>query len=114
MRISLQHIAAALLLMVSLIMPFACDAARLMDLVENLPAVHTQLSSGINDGECPCPDCPVGHACESDCCSSYAPLSQNPALDYSPTLGNLHFFSISTKPPQVYFSIFVPPQNYVA
>lgn len=114
MRISLQHIAAALLLMVSLVMPLACDAARLLDLVETVPGVHTQISSDNSDGECPCPDCPFSHHCESDCCSNYAPLFQSPVLDYSPMLGRLRFFSINTKPPQVYFAIFVPPQNHVA
>jgi hypothetical protein len=114
MRISLQHIAAALLLIIGLVMPLACDAARLLDLAGSVAGAHIQLASDVHGSEHHCPECPVGHHCESDCCSNYAPLFQSPALAYSPTLGYLHSFSISTKPPQVYFSIFVPPQNHVA
>lgn len=114
MRISLQHIAAAILLVISLILPIACDAARLLDLVDSAVVVHTQVASDLSGGGCPCPECPCSQHCENDCCSSYAPLFQSLVLDYSPTFAYLSFFSINIKPPQVYFSIFVPPQNHVA
>jgi hypothetical protein len=114
MPITLHHIAAALLLIISLVMPIACDAARLLDLVDSPVVAHTQLAADVSDGHCPCPECPFNHHCESDCCSSYAPLFQGLELDYAPTSACLSFFSIDSKPPQVYFSIFVPPQNHVA
>ena len=112
MTISLQHIAAAILLIISLVMPLACDAARLLDLADYADGAHTRFAYDASGDECPCPECPSGHHCESDCCSSYAPLFQRPAIYYSPTLGCLHFFSKISKPPQVYFSIYVPPQNF--
>ncbi len=114
MRISLQYIAAVILLTISLVMPFSCDAARLLDLVNSVKVMHTQLASDIEDGECPCPECPLDHHCENDCCANYTPMHQSLKLDYCPKLGYLSSFSISTKLPQVYFSIFVPPQNLAA
>jgi len=114
MRITLHHITAALLLIISLVMPLACDAARLMDLTDSAVVVHSQLAADASHGDCPCPECPVGHHCENDCCSSYAPVIQDQTLAYSPALGFLRLVSINSKPPQVYFSIFVPPQNHAA
>ncbi len=114
MRNSLQYIAAAILLTISLVMPLACDAARLLDLADSVKIVHLQSISSIDDGGCPCPECPLEHHCENDCCSGYAPMHQNLTIAYSPMLGYLSSFSISTKLPQVYFSIFVPPQNVIA
>ena len=113
MRISFQYIAAAILLTISLVMPFACDAAHLLDLVDSAKVAHSQLSD-INDGDCPCPECPLDHHCESDCHFSYFPMHQSLTLAYSPMLGYLSYFNISPKLPQVYFSIFVPPQNPVS
>jgi len=114
MRISFQYIAAAILLTISLVMPLACDAARLLDLADSVKIVHLQSVSDIADSDCPCPECPQEHHCENDCCSGYAPMYQSLTIAYSPILGYLSSFSISTKLPQVYFSIFVPPQNIVA
>jgi len=114
MHITLHHIAAVLVLIISLVMPLACDASRLLDLSDSAVAAHSRLAADVNDGHSPCPKCPVGHHCESDCCSSYAPLVQDQTLAYSPALGFLRLFSINIKPPQVYFSIYVPPQNHVA
>ncbi len=114
MRITLHHITAALLLIISLIMPLACDASRLLDLSDSAVAVHSQSAADASEGHSPCPKCPVGHHCENDCCSSYAPVIQDQTLAYSPALGFLRLVSINSKPPQVYFSIFVPPQNHVA
>ena len=113
MKISLKHIAAATLLIISLVMPLACDAARLLDLVDSAHVVHVQLEPDISDRECPCPECPSDKHCECDFCSRYAPVFQSLAIDYSPTIGSLDFLSINTKPPQVYYSIFVPPQNFL-
>lgn len=114
MHITLQNITAALLLIISLIMPLACDASRLLDLSDSAVAAHSQLAADVSDGHSPCPMCPAGHHCENDCCSSYAPLIQDQTLAYAPALGFLRLISIISKPPQVYFSIFVPPQNHAA
>ncbi len=112
MKISLNHIAAATLLIISLVMPLACDAACLLDLVDSSSGVHFKIEPDSSDGEYPCPECPTDNHCECDSCSRYAPVFQCLAIDYSPTIGFLDFLSINTKPPQVYYSIFVPPQNF--
>lgn len=114
MRISMRYIASAILLIISLVMPLACDAARLSDAVGQLAVADAQLPSDTGGDERHCPDCPLAHHCESDCCSNFAPMFQSAVPDYSPMPGYLHFFSINRKPPQIYFSIFVPPQNLAA
>jgi len=114
MRISMRYIASTILLIISLVMPLACDAARLLDVVGPVAVAHTQLPSDSGGDEGHCPECPPGHHCESDCCSNFAPLFQSSFPDYIPMPGFLHFSTINSKPTQVYFSIFVPPQNFVA
>lgn len=111
MTISFRYIAAAILLLISLVMPLACDASRLSELSESATYSHERTSMPLSDVESPCNECPPSHHCENDCCSNYAPLTQSSLPVYSPTVSHLQLFTISHKLLQVYFSIFVPPQN---
>jgi len=66
----------------------------------------------------PCDTCPCSDGQGSDCCDSifcscacHAPLSQTLRLVYAPEFVILNFREPVWSLPQVFLSIFVPPQN---
>jgi hypothetical protein len=66
----------------------------------------------------PCDHCPCSENQGSDCCDTtfcncacHAPLSQGVLLKYAPVIASQNFAEPSWSFPQVYRTIFVPPQN---
>lgn len=66
-------------------------------------------------GSCPCSDTQHGDCCESACCCPcHAPFGQRITFTYSPMITFQSTPDLLGEPPQVYLSIFVPPQNRTA
>jgi len=66
-------------------------------------------------GACPCSDGQHGECCESACCCPcHAPFSQRITITYAPMVTRQGCSEILGELPQVYLSIFVPPQNRTA
>lgn len=68
----------------------------------------------------PCDNCPCSDGQGSECCDStfcncacHAPLGQDLRLTYAPVIATQNFREPSWSFPQVYRTIFVPPQNFV-
>jgi hypothetical protein len=66
----------------------------------------------------PCDSCPCSDGQGSDCCDTafcscacHAPLSQGLRLVYAPVIVIHRFREPTSSLPQVFISIFVPPQN---
>jgi hypothetical protein len=66
----------------------------------------------------PCDSCPCSDGQGSDCCDTtfcscacHAPLSQSLRLVYAPMIVIHRFREPTSSLPQVFLSIFVPPQN---
>ncbi|MGB9080008.1 MAG: hypothetical protein WCD00_01835 [Desulfuromonadaceae bacterium] len=66
----------------------------------------------------PCDGCPCSDGQGPDCCDTsfcscacHAPLSQGLRLVYAPVIVTQHFREPAGSSPQVFLSIFVPPQN---
>ena len=66
----------------------------------------------------PCDSCPCTGGQESDCCDStfcscacHAPLGQGLRLVYAPVIVTQNFREPTGALPQIFLSIFVPPQN---
>lgn len=88
--------------------PFAPSADQADTIVVNIEAPHGHCS------DCPCSD--DGHGtggCDASCscCSCFAPLPHGFTLDFSPVVTSLTLFEPFQALPQVFLTIFVPPQN---
>jgi hypothetical protein len=66
----------------------------------------------------PCDDCPCSNQEESHCCDSgscscafHSPPMQGCQLRYDPDVNSIRHTESFRMLPQVYYSIFVPPQN---
>jgi hypothetical protein len=63
----------------------------------------------------PCSGTPHADCCESSCCCPcHAPLGQRVTVAYTPMVTFRRCLEIRGKLPQVYPSIYVPPQNRTA
>jgi hypothetical protein len=84
------------------------------------PSVDT-IAANIEAAPGHCNDCPCsdeGHGmggCDASCscCSCFAPLPQGVTLDFSPVVTFLTLFESFQALPQVFLTIFVPPQNRI-
>jgi hypothetical protein len=75
-------------------------------------------SSAFSTSTSPCDSCPCSGEHHSDCCDTtsgncvcHAPLGQGFQLAYTPMIAIRNFRESSWSLPQVYHTIFVPPQN---
>ncbi|MDD2900555.1 MAG: hypothetical protein PHI31_17825 [Desulfuromonadaceae bacterium] len=78
------------------------------------------LGSGDATTSAPCDTCPCSDEQGDTCCDTtfcscayHAPLNCHLHLTYAPIVATQHFQEPSWSLPQVYSSIFVPPQNFV-
>jgi hypothetical protein len=111
---TLNCIIAAALIAIYLVLP-ATALAKSGTMEGGVPSVQTvsamTTSSPCND--CPCSDEKDSSCCDSAfcCCACHAPLSQGFQLAYAPVVAIQGFREPAWSLPQVFLSIFVPPQN---
>jgi hypothetical protein len=109
-----NYIIAALFVVIYLAMPTTnfVGAATTLDLGLSSEATCTTTTTA------PCNDCPCSDGQGSDCCDAnfntcacHAPLGQGLRFSYAPVVASQNFLELSWSLPQVYRTIFVPPQN---
>ena len=109
-----NYLITTVLIVIYLAMP-ATNFARAVTIEAGLPSAQ---AAGGTTTTAPCDSCPCSDGQGSDCCDTtfcncacHAPLSQGLQLTYAPMIIDQSFPEPSWVLPQVYRSIFVPPQN---
>lgn len=125
MTIGSRRIIATLLLLVTvagLVMSFGESVVCAGELpVGHDPAQAFAVydSAQVHDSGCPCAPSPShsddDHFCTGDCgCPCQAPLSSAViVVSYSPQSASLHYAEVTRHTPEVYLSLFVPPDSAV-
>lgn len=123
MRFESRRIMALLLLFVSitgLVVSFGENvlcAGELPGAHPTATVLHEHTSPQLKDSNCPCapspPDSPSDHFCVGDCgCPCQAPLSPSPmVVKHSPSFTYLYHTELARYIPEVYLSLFVPPDS---
>ncbi|MDD2853461.1 MAG: hypothetical protein PHY09_16365 [Desulfuromonadaceae bacterium] len=105
---------AILLIIIYLAIPVASHAVAAMpDAHGNSPHAVSGALLPLSPDTCPCSD-NGGHVCcdaSCGCCVCSAPLGQCLQLKYAPIIVTQLFPEFFWSLPQVYLTIFVPPQN---
>ena len=109
-----NYIIGTVLIVIYLALP-ATSFARAVAQEESAPQAQTILST---TGTAPTDSCPCSGDEGSGCCDTifcscacHAPLSQTLRLVYAPVIVTHSFREPTGSLPQVFLSIFVPPQN---
>lgn len=123
MSIGSKNVIAMLLLFVT-ITGLVVSSGEDVACAGELPGVHERTNSPpvhnldqTHDSSCPCaplsPQLPDDHLCTGVCgCPCQAPLSSAIIfVSYSPLLAILHHAEITRHIPEVYLSLFVPPDS---
>lgn len=113
---SCNYIAAAALIVMYLAMPATAFSNAVYGDSDGADSRVTHVSKVSTPcGDCPCSQSHGSDCCETTCCTCacHAPFPQNLRLQYAPMIVMATFIEPSGFFPQVYLSIFVPPQNRV-
>jgi hypothetical protein len=109
-----KHIFATILIVIYLTVPVS-NLAFGANLEKTPPAVQAlaEIAATAPCDDCPCSDGPGSTCCDTSfcTCACHAPLSQSLQLVYAPVIVLQRFLEPSWSLPQVFRSIYVPPQN---
>jgi hypothetical protein len=110
-----NYIVVSVLIILSLVLPGAGLAAlsSLESGVSSEQSAAFHATTTTPDDTCPCSGGPGSDCCDTSFCNCgcHAPLSQGVRLVYAPVMAVQTVRELFRPLPQVYFSIFVPPQN---
>ena len=108
-----------LVVLLTAIINGVCGNAHAMESHASAPCTPAQYSDVTSPHECPCsPD--EQHSDDDGCnrcvnCACHAPLIMNRfQLVYTPVIANLHIVTPLTVLPEVFLSLFVPPDSAIA
>lgn len=109
-----SHIIGTVLIVICLALP-TTNRAHAAAGEGSSPPIQSECSMA---DAAPCGGCPCSDGQGSDCCGSsfcscecHAPLSRDHRIVYAPVIVTQGFREPTGSSPQVYLSIFVPPQN---
>jgi hypothetical protein len=107
---------ALILISLYLLLPAAVFAhANLGQEIQGSALTVTVQESGVPCDGCPCTGTQDADCCENACpCCCHVPLAQLVTIAYSPFVISLNHPEYHLTSPQVYLSIYVPPQNLSA
>ena len=112
MHLTFRHMSALLLILYLFVPVMGFAHAGGVDVWVNEIGSHGGVASVPCDG-CPCNDGQGSHCCDSDfcCCAFHCPPVQGIQVRYEPVEVITRHAESFRMPPQIYLSIFVPPQN---